>query len=382
MCVSDELSSMVKTERGTDPKASNTLSKVLLFSSVALTAVVVALSIAVAAESGRTTTTETIKEMTTSTSFEYRSPPVGDKLVNTCNGKKIPLPNIQCMVEAFDDSGEVSEIYNLAEAPLGTLEQSGVNVTKGYQGSYPTEQEPFLSYFMEGMCPVNVHWHLGTEHLSKGEYDDNGSGPSSNAGYRRTAENVRPGYQCHHYDKEKSIFNTEYDWQYCVNMHVGETYEVHWPHSSVGACGTLNQYQTPFYDGVFCNAIPENPTLGLKVGVQAQVFTIVNDERYFYPDMLSGMIVDGNELGTDVAKYTGSTTGTSRNDTICSTYSGITWHVDRKCHLISASSFDKLCADMLSQRDDMSKDLYPHGARDLVPDNLAANNQQRKFLRD
>ena len=53
--------------------------------------------------------------------------------------------------------------------------------------------------------------------------------------------------------------------------------------------------------------------------------------------------------------------------------------VDRKCHLISASSFDKMCQDMLNgPRDDLSGDVYPHGARELVATHLAANNQVRK----
>jgi hypothetical protein len=60
--------------------------------------------------------------------------------------------------------------------------------------------------------------------------------------------------------------------------------------------------------------------------------------------------------------------------------SPITWQVDRKCHLISASSFDKLCADMESQRDDMSGDLYAHGSRELVADQFAANNLQRERI--
>ena len=83
------------------------------------------------------------------------------------------------------------------------------------------------------------------------------------------------------------------------------------------------------------------------------MFSVVNDESYYYPNLISGMIVanetgtrDGVDLGMDVAKYTGSTTGTSRNNDECSAYSPITWQVDRKCHRISASSFDKLCADM------------------------------------
>ena len=43
--------------------------------------------------------------------------------------------------------------------------------------------------------------------------------------------------------------------------------------------------------------------------------------------------------------------------------------------MISASSFDKLCYDMKMQRDDMSDDLHAHGSRELVSDELAANNQ-------
>merc|ERR1711982_127265 len=95
-------------------------------------------------------------------------------------------------------------------------------------------------------------------------------------------------------------FNTEYGWKHCTDMHVGETYEVHWPHSALGACGTTDQYQTPFYDGVFCNfqsllggVLPAAQSIADAIGVQGQVFTIVNDEKYYYPDLIRGMIVDG-----------------------------------------------------------------------------------------
>ena len=157
-------------------------------------------------------------------------------------------------------------------------------------------------------------------------------------------------------------------------MEVGQTYEVHWPHSKGGACGTPNQYQTPFYDGVFCHSAELAPTTEASIGVQAQVFVIVNDEKYYYPNLMRGMINNG-EYGRDLAIYTGSTTGTSRNNEICSGYTPITWQVDRKCQLISASTLDKMCADMKAQRDDMSGDLHPHGARELVNDTYAANNQ-------
>merc|ERR1712146_679454 len=103
----------------------------------------------------------------------------------------------------------------------------------------------------------------------------------------------------------------------------------------------------------------------------------VNDEDYYYPNIMAGMIVDG-EMGSDVAKYTGSTTGTSRDNDICSRYAPITWQVDRTCHLVSASSFDKMCLDMMNNManggDDMSGDYYPHGARTLVANPFTANN--------
>ena len=114
--------------------------------------------------------------------------------------------------------------------------------------------------------------------------------------------------------------------------------------------------------------------------MQAQIFTIVNDENYYYPDLFRGMIVDGDK-GSEITYYTGSTTGTSRSNTVCSAWSPITWQVDRKCHVISASTFDKMCADMKAQRDDMTDDLYAHGSRTLVSDQLTANNQANRKLR-
>jgi hypothetical protein len=169
------------------------------------------------------------------------------------------------------------------------------------------------------------------------------------------------------------------------DMHVGETYEVHWPHSVFGACHTPHQYQYPFYDGVFCgwtqgvaDAIAaDDQVLANAVGVQGQIFVIVNDENYYYPDLIRGAIVDGN-FWKDVAAYTGSTTGTSRSNDKCSKYTPITWQVDRRCHLISASTFDKMCADMKQQADDMSGDLTGHGARELVNDTFAANNHANR----
>jgi len=258
------------------------------------------------------------------------------------------------------------------------------------------------------LCPVNVHWHLGAEHRSKGEFDENGKSPpvkidgteytpasaaptrrlqnitkaEEEEEERRLAAGQRYGFACNKYDATKPEWTKPYEWKHCEGMEVGATYEVHWPHSVLGACHTPWQYQTPFYDGVLCglsnaaltDCVSDPDCLSNAVGVQGQVFTIINDESYYYPDLMRGMVVSAPFFGQDVAVYTGSSTGTSRDNSMCSMYTPITWQVDRKCHLISASSFDKLCADMKQQYDDMSGDLHAHGARLLVAGAYTANN--------
>jgi len=315
-----------------------------------------------------------------STFLDTRSPTIFTN--NYCEGAK-PTD------DAFNN-------FDCEDAVAGAIEQAGANVTEGYVGLIDNSATPPITttYRAAGLCPVNVHWHLGAEHLSVGQYDEHGDGPHDDyelatddghhrllASHRQLASGgVRLGYQCRHYDETDQKFTAPYEWEHCVDMMVGQTYEIHWPHSTVGACGTPYQYQTPFYDGVFCalgdgSAILSGAaTAHDNVGVQAQVFTVVNDEAYYYPDLIKGAIFTGNgdDWWTDVAYYTGSTTGTSRDNDVCSAYSPITWQVDRKCHMISASSFDKLCADMKAQTDDMTDDLYAHGARVLVSDELAA----------
>merc|ERR1719162_1625235 len=152
------------------------------------------------------------------------------------------------------------------------LEQSGTDVTKGYKGSFVTAKVPInTSYFVAGLCPVNVHWHLGTEHKSDGQYDK--EPPSA----RRLGTTVDKGFECTWTGVTKDdTYTNEYAWQHCTNMKVGETYEVHWPHSKMGACGTPYQFQSPFYDGVFCTHLDADSRFdgdtSTSIGVQAQVF--------------------------------------------------------------------------------------------------------------
>lgn len=65
-----------------------------------------------------------------------------------------------------------------------------------------------------------------------------------------------------------------------------------------------------------------------KIGIQAQVFTVINDEGYYYPDLIRGMIV-WEDMGADIAKYTGSTTDAEHSNTVCSRYTPFSWQVGR-----------------------------------------------------
>jgi len=315
----------------------------------------------------------------------FDDPAPVDPTINPCQGQK---PK-----DAGPGDHYFSNVDCMKDNVVQVLEQAGANVTRGYKGLLDAgDRVPITStYDQTDLCPVNVHWHLGAEHLSVGQFDGNGKGPvdggsshggDSSARRQLAGSDTRLGHRCHHYDAADPKFADTYTWESCTNMMVGETYEIHWPHSAAGACGTQWQMQSPFYDGVFCNdgiitIAPLNTYQ--KIGVQSQTFTVINDEAYYYPDLFKGMIVDpATNKGTDMAKYTGSTTGTSRDNEKCSRYTPITWQVDRTCHLISASSFDKLCKDMLANPDDMSSDVYPHGSRITTADRITANNQQSR----
>jgi hypothetical protein len=159
----------------------------------------------------------------------------------------------------------------------------------------------------------------------------------------------------------------------------------HWPHSILGACGTDDQYQDPFQEGVFCNAgdmvLPAD--LSEAVGVQTQVFVIVNDEDHTYTGLIDGMIVDAaKSMGQKMTVYTGSTTGDKFGNDVTSTkpcddISGITWQVDRMCHLLSASTMDELCKTIKTKPHMKGvKAISPGGSRVVVVKELVHNNQQ------
>lgn len=133
---------------------------------------------------------------------------------NPCAGMNPNLPNVDCLVDAMT---------NPAVGP-----QAGSNITKGFKGQMSVDVTPITEpYWKAGLCPVNVHWHLGAEHYSVGEFDENGKGV-------REIDLTTDGaagfgsFQCHHYDEEDPKFTRPYEFKHCIGMEVGQTYEVHW----------------------------------------------------------------------------------------------------------------------------------------------------------
>ena len=280
--------------------------------------------------------------------------------------------------------------------------QSATDVTKGAAGDRDPGIAPVVDYNDAGMCTVNVHWHIGAEHRSEGQYDENAAFDHPNkdtyaGSHRRLASadgGMRIGHMC---TKGKELWEAndasvrnsdgsvnEYDWKYCKDMHVGLTYEFHWPHSSLGACQTPWQYQYHFLDGVLCGATQGGidiataanalTTKAHAIGVEGQVFTIVNgmggDAVRPTWDVLNGW---DRQAAKDVAYYQGSTTGDAvqsgahAGDKCRGTGDLVTWHVDRECHTLEASTMDEMCRRMLViSADDMSPDVIPHGARETV----------------
>jgi len=295
------------------------------------------------------------------------------------------------------------EVNPCADAPLrvdlGDVDcitaaaQSAADVSDGAAGLIDNALDPIPDYNAAGMCTVNVHWHIGAEHRSEGEYDESYAFDFDGGDeHRKLASEARVGHMCRNakemHDSQDDLVAHEYDWKYCVGMNVGLSYEVHWPHSSLGHCQSEWQYQEPFMDGVLCKATMGGVDIAtaleligdrsVGIGVEGQVFTIVNSDdpsssAYLRPtwDAMNGW---DQTLATDRAYYQGSTTGDAAdNDDVCrGTGGAVTWHVDRKCHLLEAATMDNLCRQMLLvATDDMSIDVHAHGARETVTPELS-----------
>jgi len=210
------------------------------------------------------------------------------------------------------------------------------------------EQVVNLSY-------VNVHFHEGAEHKAD-EYKN----AAAIDAWDSSSGTTRPGYMCDY----TASSSTTHTWQWCKEVEIGKSYEVHFVHSSAGYSPehTAHSSTDELQDGLG-GAAHGLGILNPTVAVEAQVFHIVpNDEPNVdaHEDIVYGWPAEERHA----VSYMGSTTGPSHDNTHCSPYV-VTWHVDLKCHKIRAEDFDKMCKAMKDTYK-MENDLHPHGSRGIV----------------
>ena len=116
-----------------------------------------------------------------------------------------------------------------------------------------------------------------------------------------------------------------------------------------------------------------------KVVVNALVIHIINSaaDAYSFDDLKSSWDIaskNGVQVvthdNTNSFMYAGSTTGSSFNNDVCSPYA-ITWHVDPRCHLVSAASMDKMCEQLKAEG---VTDVSSHNSRELVSVEISTKN--------
>ena len=227
----------------------------------------------------------------------------------------------------------------------GAAVQSPINVTRGSIGSLIAPFSPALRIY--DMVHVNTHFHRGAEHVSAGEYDVPFPPPAH-------------GYACAFLPPVSLL--RPYNFEHCEGTRgrrvVGGTYEFHW----VSSTGGIE------LGGGLGGAFASSPQP--EIVVRAQVVIIVNDADgapEYDRDMLNGSDFDATAV--DLAKYVGSTTGAEYDGDNCSPFT-ITWHVDRKCSLVSARSVDAMCKGMAAVG--ALGDTKPHASRELVGEALTS----------
>jgi len=233
----------------------------------------------------------------------------------------------------------------------------------------------------EALPLVNVHFHQGAEHKTNGANSD-ADRVAFDAADRRLAGDkgahpaVRPGWMC---DKTGLTADetADYTFKYCkdtdgnTQLKTGNTYEVHYVHSSAGFTEEdINVKAMTQADAVgdgLGGAAHGRGQLNPFVVVEAMIFQVVADAGEGVDDvkdLLNGWHTMASDGHAETFMYAGSTTGPSHNNEVCSPYT-VSWHVDTRCHKVSAASFDNMCKQM-KETYGLYGDLYPHGSRILV----------------
>jgi len=206
---------------------------------------------------------------------------------------------------------------------------------------------------------VNVHFHDGAEHMSDS--------------YNKVGNKATQGYQCNAVDdlSDADKNTDDYEWKHCEHVSVGQTYEIHYVHSSAQYSNVDTDSGHSLEDGLG-GAANGKGLLNPTISVQALVILVVSNSADSDKEPLP--LYGFGKVGLrEIAYYMGSTTGTSVNNNDCSPYA-VSWHVDLKCHKVKAKAFDDMCQMML-ERYNISKDLHPHGSREIVSPAFVVKDQ-------
>ena len=213
-------------------------------------------------------------------------------------------------------------------------------------GSNPGVYAFAPDYRQLNLC--NLHFHTNAEHKARdfsiyaGPGDDEGLGG---------------GYRCNQSTELSDGDRKPPADAICEGLKPGDTVEVHWVYSS---CDVQPGPKLDACSSAACS----NPQLR----VEAQVFTLVNDENAldFSNFDYAGRVVDGYHqakslpqgTGTPV-RFLGSTTGEKYNDQICSPLQ-VSWSVRPMCARLDINSIGRWC------RDNVFAERHAHGVRKLV----------------
>jgi len=269
----------------------------------------------------------------------------------------LPSPDGVIPEDEFVDSSALAGKLKCKNAGV----QSPRDLSTGATGTRNSIWAPLNVDQAKDLVLTNVHFHKGSEHKSdeyslsddteawEAEHAKKHKGGGGDEMLMQNGDNPRPGFMC---SNEGLAPEQPYEFKYCHGVEVGKTYEVHYVYSSAGS-GKLA-------DGLSAAAGAQYGLQNPMIVVKAMVYHIVSSGVAY--DLANGW--DNFEgVSADRVMYPGSTTGTGFNNKYCSPYT-ITWHVDKRCNMVTAASFDTMCKDLKAANE--KHDLHIHGSRTIL----------------
>ena len=215
---------------------------------------------------------------------------------------------------------------------------------------------------------VNIHFHLGAEHKSN-SYNNGTHSEAYDEGSKEFS--VRPGWMCPISGLDQTQLEP-YNFTSCLgpDVLVGKSYEIHYVHSTAGVDANTSDDRNSddLSDGLGGAANGRNQ-LNPMIVVEGLIVQIVQGAQDI--DLFTAWDSASVDHNKSVI-YSGSTTGTSHDNSKCSPYI-ITWHVNKECIQVSPQSFDNLC-QVLRDKYNKAIDIKAQGSRILVDPDYVVNS--------